>query len=398
MPDIGNSVRKNTHAPDNPPCDPQDPVSRLSILHTEWSTGWGGQEIRILSEMQALRDQHGYTFHLACRPDARIGEEAASLGFTVHKLPFRGRFDWHTIWQLRFMVRQHRIDLLHAHSSIDAYCAGLCGRLCGIPVVRSRHLSIFDKPGFKLRLVYDWLAQAVICSSEQTRSYLINEGGCRPQHKVTIRAGADPQRFHPDCLTLSARSGSDLRHELGLPEQAPVIGIVAMLRLKKGHVLLLQAFSALRAEWPQARLLIVGEGPARDTIETTIKELHLESAVLLTGYRTDVPQLMKLMAVCVTPSFEEACSQVVMQAMQAGTPVIVSSAGGLPELVKHLVTGQVFENGNAMALNQALTFSLDNPEKLTQMAAAARLVATGQFSIQAQMAATAQLYESVVVG
>ncbi len=367
---------------------------RLGILHTEWSTGWGGQEIRILGEMQHLREQRDYRFHLACRPGARIAEEATRLGFAVHLLPFRSRLDWRTIWQLRTLTRHYDIDLLHAHSSIDAYCAGLCGRLTGVPVIRSRHLSVPDKSSLQLRLVYDWLAQAVICSSEHARHHLTSVAGCRPAGKVTIRAGVDPHQFHPGVAEIHSPSLRHLRQSLAIPEDARVIGIIAMLRVKKGHLILLDAFARLRQHWSKAHLLVVGDGPARVTIEHAIASRQLAAAVTFTGYRRDIPLLLRLMEISVTPSLEEACSQVVMQAMHCGTPVIVSNAGGLPELVEDGRTGQVVTRGSVTALHQALAHSLQQPQHLARMAMAAREVALRHFTLEHQINATAGLYEA----
>lgn len=165
-----------------------DPGERaLHILHTEWSLGWGGQEIRILSEMKAFREL-GVSMDIACRKDSRIGQEAGKAGFAVHFLPFAGRIDPSTILGLRRIVHAGRFSLIHTHSSIDSWCGGFAGRLFGIPVVRSRHLSSAVPPGLNARIVYDWLPDAVISSGRHIRDHLVDVCGCHGEKHFSIPA------------------------------------------------------------------------------------------------------------------------------------------------------------------------------------------------------------------
>lgn len=358
----------------------------LRILHTEWSLGWGGQEIRILAEMKAFRDL-GAHMEIACRTGSRIGKEAINAGFVVHHLPFAGRFDVKTILGLKKIVRQGGFSLLHTHSSIDSWCGGLAGHLFDIPVVRSRHLSSAIRPGLNARIVYDWLPDAVISSGRHIRDHLVGVCGCRADKHFSIPAGADHRRFSPEV------DASAVRAEFGLSVEMPVIGIVAVLRSWKGHRILFEACARILPDVPDLKVLVVGDGPLREHLPGWAAELGLAEHVIFTGHRDDVPACMKAMSVCVLPSLKnEATSQVMPQAMLVGTPVICSSAGGLTEVVEDGVTGRVVPPGDSTALANALRECLLDRDKALEMARRAHEFALSHLTFEQQIDSTLTVY------
>ncbi len=112
----------------------------IRVLHTEWSDGWGGQEIRILNEMLAVRER-GVEIYLACRENARIQEKALEQGIPVFTLPFRGNADLKTLFGLMRIIRRKKIDIVNTHSGKDTWVGGLAAKLTGRKFIRTRHLS-----------------------------------------------------------------------------------------------------------------------------------------------------------------------------------------------------------------------------------------------------------------
>ncbi|MCB1136205.1 MAG: glycosyltransferase, partial [Chlamydiia bacterium] len=112
----------------------------MRILHTEASLGWGGQEIRILREMIGMRER-GHHLSLAAAPGALLLDRAQQEGFTCYEVPFRwGQFH-QAFAALRRIIKAEQIDLLNTHSSLDAWIAGLIGRIHGLKLIRTRHIS-----------------------------------------------------------------------------------------------------------------------------------------------------------------------------------------------------------------------------------------------------------------
>ena len=362
------------------------PVHNRRILHTEWSLGWGGQEIRILREMEAFRER-GWDMRLACREASTISKRAQEAGFQVSHLPFKSAFHLPTVLQLARLIRQDGIALVHGHSSVDGWVGGMAAKLAHVPMVRSRHLSSPVRPGLNSKLLYDLLPEAVISSGRHIRDHLVHDGGCHPKRQYSVPAGADTKVFHPEVET------EGLRASLGFAETDQIVGIVAVLRSWKGHEILLEAFAQLAQEMPQARLLIVGEGPQRPALQKRIQELGLEKRVVMTGHRTDVANLMRIMNVCVLPSLKnEATSQVLPQAMLVGTPVVSSSAGGLTEVVEDGVRGRVVPPADVNALAQALRSVFAEPELTQAMALKAREHALEELSFETQINRTEAVY------
>lgn len=360
------------------------------ILHTEWSLGWGGQEIRILREMEAFRER-GWDMRLACREASTISQRAREAGFPVSHLPFRSAFHLPTVLQLARLIRRDGIRLVHTHSSVDGWVGGMAAKLAGVPMVRSRHLSSPVRRGLNSKIVYDLLPEAVISSGRHIRDHLVHDCGCNPKRQVSVPAGADTAVFHPQVEV------GGLRSALGFAAADKVIGIVAVLRSWKGHEVLLEAFAGLARDLPEARLLIVGEGPQRPTLEKRIAEAGLQPRVVMTGHRTDVAALMRIMDVCVLPSLKnEATSQVLPQAMLVGTPVVSSSAGGLTEVVEDGVRGRVVPPSDAPALEQALRRVFAEPETTRAMAERAREHALGELSFATQIDRTQAVYERLL--
>jgi len=367
---------------------PSTPSRR--ILHTEWSLGWGGQEIRILREMEAFRTR-GWDMRLACRETSTISKRVLEAGFHVSHLPFKSAFHLPTVFELARLIRRDKIDLVHTHSSVDGWVGGMAAKLAGVPMVRSRHLSSPVRPGLNSKIVYDLLPEAVISSGRHIRDHLVHDGGCHPERQYSVPAGADTAVFHPEVPV------EGLRASLGFSETDLIIGIVAVLRSWKGHDVLIEAFTELAKEMPRAKLLIVGEGPQRPKLEKLAKEGSLQGKIVLTGHRTDVANLMRIMNVCVLPSLKnEATSQVLPQAMLVGTPVVSSSAGGLTEVVEDGVRGRVVPPGDSIALAHALRAVFAEPEKTQKMALAARKHALIELTFETQVDRTEAVYRKLL--
>src|SRR4029453_9664933 len=177
-----------------------------TVLHTESSPGLGGQEVRTLTEAR-WTGERGWRVLVAGQPGGRFVERARAAGLEAVSVRMRGAWDVPAVWQLARIIRRERVDIVHTHSSVDAWIGGQAARACGIPVVRTRHVSIRIRR--RLNPVYRWLADRVITSGEAIRRLVI-EGGGSPARAVAIPAGVDLAEFS------GAGDGDAMRKELGL--------------------------------------------------------------------------------------------------------------------------------------------------------------------------------------
>jgi glycosyltransferase involved in cell wall biosynthesis len=176
--------------------------------------------------------------------------------------------------------------------------------------------------------------------------------------------GISPGRIRvlPNAIPARRPSGRDVRVELGIPPGAPVVGTVCQLRPEKALDVLVAAAASLAQRYPDLRVLIVGDGREEGRLRELIRQQALEHNVLLTGTRTDVPDVLAAIDVAICCSHFEGTPLSVMEYMAAGKPVVASDVGGLPELIEHGVHGLLVEPGSPASLAEAVSCLLDNAE------------------------------------
>lgn len=351
-------------------------MRRLSILHTESSMGWGGQEIRILTEARGMIDRgHGVT--LATPRKARIFEAARDLGIPVEavELEYKGV---PALLELRRWLGERRaaFDVINTHSSTDSWLTALvCATLRDAPpIVRTRHVSTGIGKNPFTRWLYLRAVKHIVITGEALRQSLARSNGFPLDHMTSVRTGIDLQRYRP----LDQR---ECRARLGL-EDAPTLGIVATIREWKGHRFLLDAMKEVHARHPEWRLVIVGDGSPRPSLEARVAELGLQGVVRFLGNRDDVPQCMATFDLFVLPSFaEEGVPQAIMQAMACGLAVVSTPVGAIGEAVQDGLTGHLVAPRDAAALAKGLLALIEDPERRSRMARAGREYALAHFGI-----------------
>jgi glycosyltransferase involved in cell wall biosynthesis len=358
----------------------------LTILHTEASPGWGGQEIRILSEASAFA-KRGFHVLIACQPGSHLALEAQRRGLTIRPVAMRGAVDVRACWRLRQLMRTEDVDLVHTHSSIDAWLAGFAAHSLHLPVVRSRHVSIPVKR--RRNFVYNTLCHRIISSGEAIREVLIT-AGVDPEKIVAIPAGVDTAQFHP------AVSGAAVRREFGL--NSPVIGTVAMFRRSKGHRILLQAIPEILRSAPGAVFLWVGDGVGRAALEQEIAAAGVHAKVYMAGFREDVAACIAAMDVVVLPSIKsDGVPQVILQALAMRKPVVASAVGGIPEVIQHQRTGVLVPANDPQALAEAIVQVLRDPESAAAWAHAGGQSIDTRYALEYMIDRTAAVYTEVLV-
>jgi glycosyltransferase involved in cell wall biosynthesis len=358
----------------------------LTILHTEASSGWGGQEIRILSEAAAFA-KRGFRVLIACQPDAPLGCEAQRRGMAVRPVTMRGAGDVGACWRLRRLMQTETVDLVHTHSSIDGWLAGFAAKSLRLPIVRSRHVSIPVKR--RRNFVYNALCDRIISSGDAVREVLVT-AGVKAEKIVAIPAGVDTAQFHP------AVSGAAVRRELGI--NGPVIGTVAMFRHAKGHRVLLRAMPEILRSEPGVVFLWVGDGVGRGALQQEVAEAGLQAKVHMVGFREDIPACLAAMDMVVLPSIRsDGVPQVMIQALAMRKPVVASAVGGIPEVIHHQRTGVLVPPNDPQALANAVVQLLRDPQSAAAWARAGGQLIDTHYGLEHMIDRTAAVYTAVLV-
>ena len=338
-------------------------MKKLHIVHTESSLGWGGQEIRVLSEAQGLIAR-GHSVTLLCPGEARIHAEAVRWNVPTVPLPIAKK----RIAGLRALYgwfQANRCDVVNTHSSTDAWLAALALLALGrpYPMVRTRHISAPVPKGRLTGWLYQRATRRIVTTGDALKRQLVDENGFTPGRIVSIPTGIDGGRFKPGDAPAARRL-------VKLPLDRRLVGVVATLRSWKGHAYLVEALAALPED---VILVIVGAGPGWDPLHAQVKQLGLDARVIFADDQREVLPWLQALDVFALPSYaNEGVPQAILQAMACELPVVATAVGAIPEVLEDGVNGIVVATRDAAALARAIE------RLLADRALAARLARAGR--------------------
>lgn len=364
---------------------------QYTILHTEASTGWGGQEIRIITESVGMIER-GHRILLVCQPTSVISKKASEQGIETFVMPIGGAFDVKGIKRLRALYRDQNVDIVNTHSSKDSWCAGLAAKLSGgIKVIRTRHLGASIKASFDTKLLYHSIPDVVVTTGEYVRKHVIERTGADPQNVVSIPTGIDLSLFDP-----AKANGMAFRKDIGIGPDVPLIGTAGMLRVLKGHSYLFNAAAEIIREFPNAMFAIVGdtafESDIKKRLNKQMDELGIRQNIIMTGYRSDMPNVMAALDVFVLPSLIEGVSQVINQASAMKRPVVGTNVGSVYEQIIDRETGFLIEKANSAQIRDSIVAILKDPEMGKAMGEKGRKLVEERFSLDVMLDKTEALY------
>jgi len=190
-----------------------------------------------------------------------------------------------------------------------------------------------------------------------------------------------------------------LRKEIGLDRTTPLLGMIAVLRSWKGHLVLLQALRQVHEKQPDVRAVLVGDGPFRNVIQDAIRCHGLEKRVLLLGHREDVAEILSGLDVVVSASTAaEGVPQALLQALAMGRPVVASDVGGIPEIIRPGETGWLVPPGDPLALGGAILGALADRGEGQRMGAYGRGMVEAAYSLERMGERMEMLCRSVAAG
>jgi glycosyltransferase involved in cell wall biosynthesis len=325
----------------------------IKVLHTEWSDGWGGQEIRIINEMIAVREQ-GIEVFLACRDHAIIKQKALENNIKVFILPFKGNADFKTLFSLRKIIKEHSIDIINTHSGKDTWVGGLAAKLAGAKFIRTRHLS--NRIRSSRTNFINELADYVFTTGESVRADMVKYNRINPEKIQSVPTGIDDDLFDPDKYNKQVCRG-----QFNIQDDEIAIGIIAVLRQFKRHDLFLKMAKTLIEQYPETKLtfLIAGDGPQKENIIDWINELDLATNVKLLGHVNQVPELLSALDIFVLSSdSKEGVPQSVMQALLMNKAVISTDSGSTQDLL-YQDNFQLVETNSVNSLINGVIYNLE---------------------------------------
>jgi L-malate glycosyltransferase len=365
-------------------------------LYTD-SQGFGGAEVQLLSLAERLdrRRFRPLVFH---SPDPVV---PASLPRGLRKLDIESQpapsplGTRHVGSVLRFagMLRKQKVDVFHAHKSYPPACRfGLLAAMlarCDV-VVSTDHLRPPGLPPRRQRHLLRLLSAGMdghIAVSASLKQYLVTRLKFRADKVRVIANWVDPEVFG------GASGSTDVRTELAIPRDAPVIGCVARFHEQKGHLYLVTAAANLVRRHPRLRFVLVGDGVTRRSVEARVRTLNLAPYFHFLGQRDDVPALLAAIDILALPSRYEGLPLSVLEAMSSAKPVVATAVDGTPEAIADRHTGLLVPPDDGAALTQALEFLINRPDVRTSMGAAGRRRVLERFAADPLVRQTEAIYD-----
>ena len=353
------TARSTTQTPTHPP---------LRTLFLSTSMPVGGAEVLLVNLIRRL-DRRRIAPELCClKEPGPLGEELA-VEVPVHHNLIGGKYDAAVLWRLIRLMRNRKIDAVVTVGAGDKMFWGrLAAKLAGVPVVCSAlHSTGWPDGVGRLNRLLTPLTDAFIGVARPHGRHLIENERFPAQRVHVIPNGVDVDRFQPN-----PNAAARLRHELNIPVDAPVCGIVAALRPEKNHELFVEAAAHVHQKLPGSHFVIVGDGPERAKIASAIANHGLNDCCHLLGSRGDVPEVLSMFDAFMLTSHNEANPVSILEAMAVGLPVVSTDVGSISENVEPGVTGFLAEPGNAIELADGLLTIFSDRDLAGRFAAAAR--------------------------
>lgn len=353
-------------------------------------------DIKWLLLLDRHQDRARFDCEIACfHGGGPAREQFEALGVATHNLEVSDERDPRALLRAHRLIDAGAFDVVHTHLLRADLYGGLAARWSGTPVLVSTAyaLGAFQRATRRrldpvLDAVYARIPAHFLAVCDAVRDDLIRRLRVHPRRITVIRTGIEPPGDAP-----RAGAAGALRRAWGFPETAPVVLTLARLSYEKGVDDLIDAAAMLRATRPDARFVVLGDGPDRAALEARVAERGLSGVFALPGFAVDIwPALTAADVVCL-PSKSEGLPNALLEAMAMSRPVVATAVGGMPEAIEHEVNGLLVPPGDAEALARALGRVLGDAALGARLGRAARGTVEERFLARDVAARYGELYE-----
>jgi glycosyltransferase involved in cell wall biosynthesis len=382
----------------------------FTILHTESSEGWGGQEIRIIEESLGMI-KRGHRIILAAPEKGIIFKRAKDAGIDIFPAHFK-KSNPISVLKLLSLINREKPDIVNTHSSSDSWVTTIAARLSPLSpkIIRTRHLSTPISTSYFSRLLYNILPDAIITTGEEIRQRMIHDNKFSVSKIFSIPTGVDLKRFNPENVKpaqlktpptppfnspLSKGGYRGVEGGRGELRDSFSMGMIGALRSWKGHRYFIEAVPEILNQIPDAVFYIVGDGPQYENIKHLIKKYSLEDKVFMLGHREDIPEIIAAINVIVHPSYaNEGVPPSILQTLAMKKPVVASDTGSIREVIMNGQTGFLIPTKNPFKIASKVIELYRNPKLCERFGEAGRKLVEKHYSIDQMLDKIERLYKT----
>ncbi|WP_158789672.1 GT4 family glycosyltransferase PelF [Granulicella sp. L46] len=367
----------------------------MRVLHIISSGGMYGAEAVILNMSRTLNDgPHRSTlgvFLNSSNPNLQLHESATREGIESHLIPCTGRLDRTAIRRIRELAAQTGADVVHAHGYKADLYVYFALRGSNLPLVSTCHTWYNHDPKDRFFGIVDRFVLRsygnIVAVSEGVRQDLLG-AGVRADKISMIQNGIDLRAFD--------RASAVVKAELGLNDHS-LVGLVGRLSSEKGVDIFLTAAARVLNQLPDAKFVVVGDGPDRANLEALIDELGIRGSVRMLGRRDDMPAVYASLDVMVSSSRREGLPIAILEGMASRLPLIATPVGAVPTVIFDGHTGVLVRAEDPELLATKIIELLQDDSQRERLGSAARKLVEEQFSAQRMTADYLNVYEAATV-
>lgn len=288
-------------------------------------------------------------------------------------------------FKLKKIIREKNIQVIHSQTRVTQVLSYLLSRVLSVPYVATCHG--YFKPHLGRRIFGAW-GNKVIAISRAVREHLIND----------FRVSADKVQLVYNGININSKRQypvNEIKKRLGLSD-GPVVGIVARLSIVKGHKYLIEAMKEVISRKPQAKLLIVGDGPLRDELLMLIKKNGISSNTLILPFTENIAEIFSVMSVYVSPSLQEGLGLSILEAQANYVPCVGFRVGGISDIIIHEANGLLVEPFDVSALASNILRLIQDNDLSLRLSGEAYKIVQQRFSLEEMAANTIKVYEDAL--
>lgn len=364
--------------------------SRKEIWYLITSLTVGGAE-RTLIELANNIDHDEFSVTVWTLLDEGSLSSELSSEVTVRTLNVKGKWDVPAMIRFAYELRKEQPAILQSFLYFDNLVARLTGTVAPktrvisgvrqVPKTQSTHRKLLDYITIPLS---DYFVSNSVAGAE-----FVNERGAPTEKISVIQNGRNLTEYS------NGSAPNSFREAHGIPSDAQLVGTVGRLVERKGQYDLLDAWPNVRSRYPNAHLLLVGDGPERAGLEQYARKLGYTNSIHIVGRRDDIPDILDLLTVFVFPSHYEGLPGAVQEAMAAGLPIVVTPVDGSKELITDRETGLYAPIRNPDELADKIVTLLTDRELAATLGSNAQQKAFNLYTIETMVSDFTQLYDRI---
>ena len=370
-------------------------MKKIKVLRMISNLGVGGVQKRMVSLLPKLNKER-YDIIVCSFKPGELQHCLEQSGIPVKIIPRRFKFDPVCIYRLCSIMKKENIDIVHTHCHKPNTTGRIAAKLAGVPVIIANEHNV-DSWKSNWQLILDrWLAaysDKIIAVSEAVKSFYVKNANISTDKFEVIYNGVDLDFWQNNVPAKEIIFKK--KTELGLLQDDKVIVAIGRLHPQKGHEHLLRAAKKIIPKMQNLKFLIIGDGPMRLSLESLSERLGIKENIIFTGNREDIKDMLYLSDISVISSIREGFSNVVLESMACGKPLVATDVGGNNEIIIDGENGFIVPSKDEDALADKMLILAGNEELTKKMGLTAKQTVE-KFSLMKMIHETENLYSRLI--